>query len=734
MSIASRVLRIRPGEGRVTVLAVALMCVSMAAIAAGDSGASALFFDRVGADALPLVYLLQGATTFAVMLALTGVLARIGPRRAYLSAPLGLALLVVIERAVVVAEVEWIYPVLWITVAIATLVQGVFLWGVAGVVVDLRQAKRLFPIFGAGGILGSVLGGLLTRPLAPAIGAENLLLVWAGGLAAAFVLALALLGTGASAHGRRPSARRRSAVRDVADAFAYVRRSRLLVWMTVAAILFSILYYSLYLPYAAAATERFPDPDELAGFFGLFWAGVTAAAFVVSMLVTNRLFAWLGVAAMLVVLPLLYSAAFGILLFGSGFTALVALRFATGIWLQGVASPGWETLANVVPEGRRDQVRAFLNGGPTQMGTVVAGVIALLGQDVLSARQFAAIGLVAGLLTLVSTLGIRRSYTTALVDALRAGRPQVFERAPGRRTLGGLVLDADSVKALARSMRSPDLHERRLAFQLQADLAPDARAPGVVDGVRDPDPIVRLAAVRSLDIRAPADRDALLSLVDDADPTVAAAAAARALATHEGEVAALRLQGSHAEDDRLRRAAVEQLELAPADAAASFAARPRRPHPRSAGGAIERSPTPRRTERSSPRRGPADADAVVRIAAAGRSARRRPGARACAEALMDPGRRTRDRGDPRSSRTAIATASGVRPHGLGARPARPHLAAATPQEDDATALLRGATLDRGRRLARRTWAATLLGTRRAEMETAIEASTARRAGGNALRR
>ncbi|HEX5949392.1 MAG TPA: hypothetical protein VFZ96_00160, partial [Actinomycetota bacterium] len=138
MGVASRVLRIQPGESRVTVLTVALMCVSLAAIAVGDSGVSALFFDRVGTDALPLVYLLQGAATFGVMLALTGVLGRLGPRRAYLSAPLALAFLIAVERAIVVTDAGWIYPALWVTVAIATLVQGVFLWGIAGVVVDLR--------------------------------------------------------------------------------------------------------------------------------------------------------------------------------------------------------------------------------------------------------------------------------------------------------------------------------------------------------------------------------------------------------------------------------------------------------------------------------------------------------------------------------------------------------------------------------------------------------------------
>ena len=727
MGVVSRVLRIQRGEGRVTTLVVGLMGVSMAGIAVGDSGVSALFFDRIGTDALPLVYLLQGATTFGVMLALTGVLGRLGPRRAYLAAPLGLAALVVIERAIVVTGVDWIYPVLWITVAIATLVQGVSLWGVAGVVVDLRQAKRLFPIFGAGGILGSVLGGLLTRPLAPAIGAQNLLLVWAGALAAAFLLARMLLGGATQARRGRPSRRRTSAVRDMAGALAYVRRSGLLVWMTLAAMLFSILFFSLYLPFAGAATERFPDADELAGFFGLFWAALTAAAFVVSMLLTNRLFAWVGVAAAVIVLPLLYSAAFGILLFGSGFAILVALRFTVGTWLQGVASPGWETLANVVPEGRRDQVRAFLNGGPTQMGTVVAGVIALIGQDVLTARQFAAIGLVAAVVTIVATVGVRRSYTTALVDALRAGRPQVFERALERRTPVPLVLDADSTRALARSMRSPDLHERRLAFQLLADLPPEARPPEVLDGVRDPDPIVRLAATMCLDVQAADGRNALLSLLDDADPSVAAAAAARGLATMERDIAALRLQGLLADrDDRLRLAAAEQLALAPASAAASF------------GSALLSDPVPEvraialeRVADAAPGRAlePAlralhDPDAVVR-SAAGRVLGAADG-RALEhvlDALVDPGttdaaieaiRRTEADGGRERIRSFVRT--------VAERAARDReLAAATPSDGEATTLLRDATLDRGRRLARSgLWAATILGPRRAEMETAIE--------------
>ena len=528
MGLATRLLRIHEGEGRVAGLMVGLTFVSMTAFAIGESGIDALFFDRVGADALPVTYLLQGSASFIVMLALTGTLGRLGHRRAYLSTPLALGALLLAERALILTNGRWVFFLLWITAAIGTLLLGVSLWGVAGAVVDTRQAKRLFPIFAAGGILGSVIGGVSTRPLAQVLGAENLLLVWAGGLALAFFLSRLVLGPGTGSALRQVARRRVSALRDIAAAFAFVRRSRLLVWMTIAAVFFSILFFLLYLPYAQAASERFPKADELAGFFGLFWAGVTLAALLVSMVATNRLFAWLGVAAMVIVLPILYSAAFGVLLLTSGFVVLVVLRFALGTWLQGVASPGWETLTNVVPESRRDQTRAFLNGGPTQIGTIIAGLVAIIGQNALTVRQFALMGLAAAVLTILATIGIRRSYAGALGDALRAGRPQVFERplmrqAPVGRDRCGFpagALASDAIPGRSRAAAGVPVLGRSSGRN---------RPPELVDGVHDDDPLVRLAAIRALDVSTPR-QERILSMMADPDTAVAAAAAARALA------------------------------------------------------------------------------------------------------------------------------------------------------------------------------------------------------------
>ena len=578
MSAIQRTLRIRPGETRLVVPMVALSFVGMAGLAIGQSAANALFFDRIGTDALPLMYLVQGGTAFVFMLGLAAVLGRVDRRHAYLAIPAGLGAVVLAERVALPGGGRWIFPALWLTVAIAILLQNVFVWGIAGVVTDTRRAKRLFPLFAAGEILGSVTGGLLTDPLVGLIGTENLFLVWAIALATSFALCRVVLsaaGTDAQPRARR-ARRPTSALKDLTVAFGYVTRSRLLVWMTLAAVLFSVLFFSLYLPWATAATERFHDADALAGFFGLFWAAMTGAAFLVSVLLTNRLFGRFGIATMMMVLPLLYVGSFGILLASSGFVTLVVLRFVDGVWLQGVASPAWETLTNVIPDARRDQVRTFLNGGPAQAGTVIAGVIALVGQDVLSPRQFAAIGLATAAITVFVTWRVRASYASALVDALREGRPEVFPDVAVAGVPFAFDRDAQTLRSLLEAAQDGHAPVRRLAVQLLVDVDGERATRSLERALRDADATVRAQAVAALAPRLGKDErlDALLPLVADPDPTVAASAAAATAGGPNGSASAVRLATLAEDADPLvRTATLRSLATAPAAVAIPLASR-----------------------------------------------------------------------------------------------------------------------------------------------------------------
>jgi HEAT repeat protein len=727
MAFVGRTLRVRAGEGRLAALLVGLMFVSSASVAIGESGIDALFFDRVGTRSLPVMYLLQAGATFTVMLGLAGVFAKLGRRRTYLFVPIALAAVLVVERAILATGAGWIYPALWTTVPLGLLVQGIYVWGVSGAVTDTRQAKRLFPVFAAGGILGSVAGGLLTGAAASAFGTQNLGLVWAGGTLLTFVLVRAALGPAPRARARRRVARRApSALSEVAHGLAYVRRSRLLVWMTAAAVLFSVLYYSLFLPYARAATERFPDAAELAGFFGVYWAAVTSAAFLVSVLVTNRLFARFGVASVAVVLPVLYVGAFATVLVSTGLVAIVAVRFVTSSWLQGVASPGWETLVNVVPEARRDQTRAFINGGPTQAGTAIAGLVALVGQDALSPRQFAVIGLVASLLTVVVALAIRRSYPGALLDALRAWRPRLFGAPFHDEAAHAISRDAGAGLVLATALGDPDVHVRRLAARLLAGADPMVRSAELRAAVRDPDGEVRSAAVLALDPTDDGDRAALLEMVGDEDPRVAGVASARALAVGDGADAERLRRLLDDPDDQIRAIATHALRWAPERAAIDLAsARLDDPAPgvRAAALTVLAAVAP---EGARPAAVAAlrDPDAVLRIAA-GRALG------ACGVGALDDVLDALV--DPVSAGGAIAAVRAIEGSeavqrvrafavDAAARAGRYRDAAlGVPDGGPVAALLADALLDRARRVARcALWALTIASSDRDAVEAAIE--------------
>lgn len=590
----SRVLQIRKGEGRTVALVVALMFLSVAGLTIGESGISALFFDRVGPDSLPVMYLGQGVVGVAGMLLLSGALGRFEQRRAYVALPVVMAIVVAIERAVATGDASWIYSAMWLTMTVAYLVQAVYLWGTAGLVTDTRRAKRLFPLFGAGSILGAVAGGVATRPLASAIGTANLLVVWTVALVGTSALCAVALGVRRGGRRRRLRSRRPSAISQVRQGFAFVRRSPLLVWVSIASVLFSVLFYSLFLPFAQAATARFPDPEDLAGFFGIYWAAVTTAAFVVSVLLANRLLAWFGAAAMVVVLPCLYAGAFGILLVTSTFATLLAIRFGVNVWMQGVTGPAWETLINVTPENRRDQTRAFLNGGPAQVGTAIAGVVQLAGQDALTSRQLSLIGLVTALLTIAVAWRIRRSYTTALAAAIRAGQPRVFDD-PVRNAPVVIESDAQAIALAVAAMDDAEPRIRRLASELLASAGDERAAEALRGALGDGDPLVRAHAVGALAAtgglppgaldRALADedarvrraavrglRDAPSALLNDESASVAAAVAVSLLggqARHRASDALDRLLSDPDADTRLT--AVRELRGAAAEDVAAFA-------------------------------------------------------------------------------------------------------------------------------------------------------------------
>ncbi len=491
--------QVRPGEGRLVALLTALMFVPSAGGAVGAPAVEALFFTRFGVAYLPHMYVTLAAVTLLTSIVITALLGRLPRRRLFLGLPLAMSLGLIAARVVVAWGPRWFYPVLWQASYLIWTLQTLVTWGLAGSLFDIRQAKRLYPLLTAGGIVGLTAGGLLTRPLVALLGTENLLLVWA----AIVLVELGLVHVLSRGLPRRPPASRRVRPRpDWQRGLQQVRRSALLRWIAIAAALFSLLWYALAFPFSQAVAARFPSADALASFLGLFHGLTTAAALAASLLVANRLYARFGLMPMLLALAGLYLVGFGLLLGVDAFTgwglfaALAVFRAAQLTWHLGVSATAFQAVFNIVPSADREQTRTFLDGVPAQIGLALVGLALLAAGPLLQPWHLHLAGAALAAVTVVVLVRANRVYGAALGQALRAGQPAVFFS--DADPFGGPRLDAAAIATALRGASDPSPGVRRVAVEILGHFPPAAAAAPLVSALGDPDPEVRQAALRAL--------------------------------------------------------------------------------------------------------------------------------------------------------------------------------------------------------------------------------------------
>jgi HEAT repeat protein len=524
-----RLLRINPGEGRIASRPLALMAVTWSGFALGGSAVEGLLFARVGAHALPYLFILLGTLTAVVMLGMNALLARPRPQRLLLLAFPAMSAAILAMRGLLLVPREWLYSATWLAMMVLWTGATIVTWAIVATVHDTRQAKRLFPLYASGVIVGNALGGVATAPLASALGAENLLFIWAMTLALGFVLARSILRPAGAA--LLTSRRRRPAVSLfdlLAEGLRTASASPLLRQMSLLAPLFAALYFSVTLLFARAAAARFPDADTLAGFLGVFMAATSGTALLVALFAASRLSARFGVSSLILVLALLYGVGFTLLVGSMAFTALFAFRFAQMVWINGVWAGAWQALYNVVPRDRREGTRSFVDGIAFQAGVVCAGAVLVLAGRLQQPGIVALIGVLMAVLATVMALRLRRAYPAAVAAALRAGNPDVFfaEEHP----FGGVGRDAGALSVAVRAGSDPDPAVRRMAMEILGEIVHRDARQALERALTDEDVLVRRAALRGLARAGPettadgVDSHIVASLLDDCDATVRLAA------------------------------------------------------------------------------------------------------------------------------------------------------------------------------------------------------------------
>ena len=222
------------------------------------------------------------------------------------------------------------------------------------------QARRLFGFIAAGGTLGALAGPALTALLAEPLGTKHLLL-----LSAVFLLWAILCISRLTAW----SVMNRSAEDDVPcrknedmiggniwSGITLVIRSPYLLGICLLMLLFTTLATFLYFMQAQIIRDAFADSAQRTAVFASIDLAVNALTLITQVFLTSRLIKWLGLAAVLAIIPISLAAGFAVISISPVLAVLLLVQVIRRAGNYAVMRPAREMLYVVL--GREEKYKA----------------------------------------------------------------------------------------------------------------------------------------------------------------------------------------------------------------------------------------------------------------------------------------------------------------------------------------------------------------------------------------
>lgn len=367
------------------------------------------FLAAVGAEGIPLYYILYAVVSIPLAAFITGVIERL-PRRRILVGALAIftALTVALPMLPAMGAVRP-YAAYLIVRVFEHLIYSVYYILIAdyfSVTDSKRYAGRIALGMAVGGLIG---GGLLT--IVAAFGGPL-----AAALASPALVALALVYGGWVTRRHQPldaappAASRESILDSLRILPPLVQRYPLIALMTAAMFLNVLLQCIAEFLAFSIYTIHFPQADQLAVFLGLVNAGLSVLGFVVIVLFTERALPRLGVPIMNRVYPALDVATFAVLTVTPSLPAGILANVSYDPFEHGIDVPVTTMNYNAIRHRFVGRVRVLIDGIIYPLGLASAGLLLLGVAARIDLRLIAAAGLILSLLLLALHWQIGRQY------------------------------------------------------------------------------------------------------------------------------------------------------------------------------------------------------------------------------------------------------------------------------------------------------------------------------------
>ncbi len=497
----------------------------VSAFIVGRTARDTLFLSRHDLKQLPLMYVGVAVAVSLSSLAYARISERWRRDVGILAFLVGAAALMIGAFALLATKVAgpWFYPVLYLLVEIMGAISMIQFWTFANEIFAAREAKRLFAIIGAGGVVASVLCGFTIASAAKRIGAEPLVLV----VALLLLFGAYVVRAIAKSVGRPLEPKRKAPIaKDKNQEALPLRHLKLIAGIVCLTMLTSTIVDYQFKVIARASFVG--HEDALASYFGYFYGFAGLVSFFVQFFAIGRLLERSGIVTALLVLPAGLLAGAGGLIFAPVAYSLMAATAAKGaenVFRYTVNDASMQLLYVPLSASVRARAKTLIDGMVKPISVGGSGLLILvLGPIFSSGRdesQFAHVlawldvALIAGWVTLV--ISIRSEYVRSLLGTLRSRRLDFSSPF-------SLAADEGSVRILRQALASDKdtevAHALELLPALRVDLSADL-ARLVVHAA----PEIRIACLEHLGKSGRFDHlDLIRSRLTDVDPKVRAAA------------------------------------------------------------------------------------------------------------------------------------------------------------------------------------------------------------------
>jgi AAA family ATP:ADP antiporter len=531
---------VRREDRRSLVVGFLSLMMIMTAHSVMETARDTLFLTKLPATDLPGAYLAIALVAIAELTVHRRLLPYVGDRRALLAASLFFGALVTLGFWAWIEDLGpwgpfgfYVWTGLLITVVL------IELWLLLDDSVTVTQAKRIFPAIAAGGVVGAMLGSLLSEGLLRFFSAAGLV------LAAALILVMAaasafLWRVEQGAHHAHESDEAGLSVgwlmRD-----GYVSQLLMLVLLgTMALTVIDFVFKSTVAQSIATA--------RLGHFFARFYLGLNIVALVVQLVGAGWLLRTFGARRGSSLLPALAIAGAAGLVLGPILPFAVALKAFDGSFRHTLYRSAVELLYLPLDCRRRERAKTMIEVLGHRVGQAAASLLIFLGISFgLSPRQLGAGLLALALGWLAAIMSTHRRYVdqfrshlrivrtssdsqavepeavldgSPLADQLTSSLMRVIELLQRRAAIeaDGSVQTAD-VESLRLALREKEQAALERAFSLMALQQPEENFALLWHGLRSGDPRLQAASAEVLEasLTGPI-REAVLAIVDDGNP------------------------------------------------------------------------------------------------------------------------------------------------------------------------------------------------------------------------